>query len=151
MEKIVLLVIASSFTCIFSQSYEWQEDNPYNLSIAQQVQFINDSTGWILPLYDDFALFKTSDGGKNWSYLRTIEGICWQKPFIFIDKDTGYCVEAHLSLSFDKILKSTNGGFEWNEAYVFPYFGFVKNWFFINGSIGWLHFQRTAPGQQEIF
>ena len=158
MKKTILFLVLINIQLSFAQySYsDWKDDNPYELYNKSHFQFINDSVGWIMPTScrENNAIFKTIDGGENWFFTSKFDNAdfqAWQKPFIFTDTYTGYYFSYKSnSGQYYKIWKTTDGGISWVENYNFPYHGYVENSFFLNGSRGWIVYERTSPSFQEL-
>lgn len=153
MKRFLVLLILFTIHDNFAQSpSQWKEDNPFELGLLSYMQFVNDSVGWVMPIYAtaNNAIFKTTNGGDSWFCASELNsgGHVWQKPFVFTDTDTGYyCTRPPDSGQYWKILKTIDGGINWSESYTFPYYCFIQNSFFLNGSTGWIIHESSSPTQ----
>ena len=89
----------------------WADATIDNHSIPQQIQFLNNSIGYLICTTDTFGiplhvLFKTTDGGNSWSDLTDgLPGSTSFEAMYFTDENTGYLVGPH-----GKIIKTASGG-----------------------------------------
>jgi len=99
-------------------------------NLLNDVFFINSTMGWTIA--DSGKVFKTTDGGNNWSEYNCGINI-WLNDIYFSDLLNGWLI----SYGYDGgIFKTTDGGMTWTD--VSPSF---ENYFtcmnFINGTVGW--------------
>jgi photosystem II stability/assembly factor-like uncharacterized protein len=97
------------------------------------VNFINENTGWAVG--QDGIIAGTSDGGTSWSILSTgseyeIESF---RDIVFVSADSGYA----LGNASPVIVRTTDGGENWEEIDQTPPGFFSEALEFINGLTGW--------------
>jgi photosystem II stability/assembly factor-like uncharacterized protein len=88
MKKIYLLTIILMILCksIFSQSVWYlQNQEPNQQKWINSVYFADSNTGWAVG--DSAQVFKTTNGGKNWT--KQLVGINNYYSVNFIDNNTG--------------------------------------------------------------
>ena len=108
--------------------------------------FINPSTGWVIKTIgtevnpNGAVLFKTSNGGINWTKL-TIPSFDFGFIVQFVDANTGWISLANSSFTTLGFHRSTNGGTTWSVLSSPPVLGIP---FFVNSNTGWL--MPAAPG-----
>lgn len=137
---------ADEINCILLKTIDgcesWQEI-PFNGQGLSNIQFINDSTGWIVQTvsWRNENILKTTDGGNSWmsKFESPYEGI---RELSFLDHNNGWAI------GHDNVYKTTDGGENWiavlqsSEA--------LLKLFFFNGSIGWIlyesGFYKTTNG-----
>ena len=89
------------------------------------VYFFNDNIGYMA---NSFVLYKTTDGGNNWSSADSTSSI---SDIYFTSVDTGFATAS------GSILKTTDGGFNWLVVYDDPNVGFLSRIHFANKAIGY--------------
>ena len=113
---------------------------------AQNLSFINPSTGWIVSTKGNFnqwngaVAYKTTNGGNSWTKLNIPThdaGMYIQ----FVDANTGWTLLFNTNFTGGGIYKTTNGGSNWNALN--PPIGGIP--YFFNSSTGWI-FQAGAGG-----
>jgi len=72
-----------------------------------RIQFQNSSTGWLVHPNKKDTVFKTTDGGLNWSGYRTVDTNKLSGMF-FLNNNTGWVAGYR-----GKIAKTTDGGVSW--------------------------------------
>ena len=112
----------------------WQE-NPFNGQCLSNIQFKNDSLGWILQTLDwrHEKILKTSDGGISWMSQfekSPYEGIC---GLFFSDYNNGWAI------GHDNVYKTVDSGENWLE--VLQSSEALQNLFFLNDSVGWISYE----------
>ncbi|MBK6538709.1 MAG: T9SS type A sorting domain-containing protein [Ignavibacteria bacterium] len=103
---------------------------------SNSIYFLDSDKGWALsyrssdvPPYINY-IYRTSNAGSNWEVLRSDTGYYYQyKNIMFVNDSTGYLYNRSL-------LKSTNGGFDWQKTDSISTAG-ISNHFFINENTGW--------------
>lgn len=103
--------------------FSWNHQLNYASENPQTIFFINNEIGWITN--ENRKLYKTTNSGINWNlqlnYTNNLASI------FFINEDTGW-------LGSSRILKTTNGGFNWIPSSSQVVGGKLR---FISDSIGW--------------
>jgi len=100
--------------------------NNWNLSIIfsnsiylNNLFFLDENNGWVVGSnYDnitysqDLFLAKTTNGGNNWEYHIGYNGLTIGsiQSAHFVDNNTGWCRVSDYNISYDYIIKTTNGG-----------------------------------------
>jgi len=97
-----------------------------------RVKFISENTGWILGYH---GIFKTTDGGSNWSASDTSSQSKYYSLHVF-DKDLLFCLKYTGSSEEAVISKSTNGGTTWNAIANLTAGHYYKTFYFLNASTG---------------
>jgi photosystem II stability/assembly factor-like uncharacterized protein len=106
-----------------------------------KIQFINQNTGWTSSVGGQTFislgnLFKTTNSGLNWVILQ--DGFYAFPDFQFIDQNTGWLISRFISTdnpaSISYILKTTNGGFYWQDTFTV---NGIASLSFINHNVGW--------------
>ncbi len=103
---------------------------------SYSVYFLNANKGWAttqhssdIPPAINF-IYRTSNAGNNWEIIRSDTGYLYQsKNIMFVNDSTGYLYNRSL-------LKTTNGGFDWQKTDSISTAG-ISNHFFINENTGW--------------
>ncbi len=86
----------------------WDTLNSGTLITLYDVQFTSPDTGYVVGIG---IVMKTNDGGNNW--ITQISGTVYQyKNICFTDENTGY-----IAASSGNIMKTTNGGDQWNNCF----------------------------------
>lgn len=84
---------------------------------VHSMQFIEEETGFIGGTKNlGGFLYKTSNGGSNWSNITPIELNQAIRDISFLDSQTGYVAEPYA------IHRTTNGGSDWNRFQIQPNF-----------------------------
>jgi photosystem II stability/assembly factor-like uncharacterized protein len=97
--------------------YRAASGNPYEIGV--QVQFVNDTVGWISAfnlLTHQGSIFKSTDGGSDWNPTAS------QPPsgglFYFVDANNGWGVNnSGIAQPPYGIIKTTDGGNSWTPIY----------------------------------
>jgi len=105
----IVMVIAISSLMAFGQ---WQvvKQETINEIAPDDGFFIDANTGWLIGDYaNDGAVWKTTDGGENWTVVRPADesGPQWRN-IEFFDADTGYACAGD-----GYIFKTVDGGANW--------------------------------------
>ena len=108
------------------------------------VQFLDANTGYVvggLRNSTNVSLYKTTNGGTNWTDLNNLGGI-QIIDLAFTSKDTGWVtLSAPLT---NVVLKTENGGMNWSQQY--GQSGNLGRIFMLNKDTGWFNTQ-SANGQ----
>lgn len=97
-----ILFILCCFNVSYSQSgWVFQNPNPSDLPICNNMFFLNTSTGW---LSNESVLLKTSNAGVSWTEYPNSQLLSLQ----FINENTGYAVIQNRGFA-----KTTNSGQNW--------------------------------------
>lgn len=137
-----LFFLINNVVC--SQNYWIRNPSPTSL-ILTEVCFLNSNTGWIAG--DSGAVFRTTDQGLNWTKQSTYVDNYILSIF-FINENTGWALSWDVfpdSGSFfgTIMLRTTNGGVNWNRS-MFPDSNrFLKSVYFLDQMNG---FAGGAPG-----
>jgi|GEM_PF-2072357 len=157
--KVILVLL--HFLLFISKTYAqfepWQDHNPYNFVWQPYVKFIDQNTGWVMvggnSSPNNNAIFKTTDGGVSWfcaSSFITANLQVFHQPFKFTDPDTGYYfLKNYDSGHYFQIYKTTDGANNWSNIYSFLYNGYIWDYFFLDGSIGWIISDRYSPNYSQ--
>jgi photosystem II stability/assembly factor-like uncharacterized protein len=112
--KIFLFIFLLISQNIFSQTYQWRQitNGPAAQgSRLEDVYFINNNTGWVIDI--DGLVYKTNDGGKNWTTVFSNFNYNGFRSVAFFDSARGVVG----SLDFDSCLYlTTNGGVNWKAC-----------------------------------
>ena len=99
-------------------------DYPFNAA-----SFPDSATGYALASFD---VYKTSDGGANWTDLNMYSGIFAYNDICFLNVDTGF-----IATSNNALLKTSNGGSTWETINVAAN-GNINSVFFLNEQVGYV-------------
>jgi len=141
---LILLFLVLINNIVYSQNYWIKNPSPTSL-ILTEVNFINNNTGWIAG--DSGAVFRTTNQGLNWTKQSTYVDNYILSIF-FINENTGWALSWDVfpdSGSFfgTIILRTTNGGDNWDRS-MFPDSNrFLKSVYFLDQMNG---FAGGAPG-----
>jgi len=111
---------------------------------VRDLQFLDSLTGFMVstkPAVDTAFIFKTTDGGNNWSttYFDSLYLISMD----FVDKNVGYCGGAKVGSGILK--KTTDGGNNWFTVTSIP-FTMFDDIEFVNKDTGWICFKSVVEG-----
>jgi len=117
MKLTIVLHIICALSFFAQQNSGWQKINSPTNDFLRKIFFIDENTGWAAGLSG--TIIATTDGGSNWQIQNT--GIT--SPVVdifFIDKNTGWALSQSSQIPFGTaVLKTTNGGLNWNTNLFF--------------------------------
>jgi photosystem II stability/assembly factor-like uncharacterized protein len=90
----------------------WFEQTDTLESLANDIQFIDDSTGWVVGSAIGFVA-KSTNGGTTWN-TQKIGTLEWYNSVIFIDIHTGWITGSKQNVYEGIILKTADGGATWD-------------------------------------
>jgi len=111
-------------------------------SYLNEIVFVNPNTGFIAEESANGAILKTSDAGLTWTTVYENGGAV--RGIHFVDENTGFAILSN------SILKTTNGGADWNETPLYNE-GLLLDVFFVNQNVGYVcgfmgDFYKTSDG-----
>ncbi len=127
-----------------SRSSTFQEPG-YSIDNLKDVQFVNDSTGFIVGSKKQFL--RTTDGGKNWiaSKIPAFGDRYDSYRLSFINADQGWIIGSYDDMEwYGEVLRTTDGGISWGSSLLgSPGSGiFFEDVFFVKtpygGPVGWI-------------
>jgi len=108
------------------------------------IYFVNKDTGWVSCNSVVFGgLWKTTDGAQSWT--EQLNQFYQPYRMSFINKDTGWVAGNNSTYN---ILRTTNGGENWNLIYTENTTTIPESIFFLNGLNGWA---RGGTGNGVIY
>lgn len=112
-----ILAILLCFVCFQTARADWVKQNLNTLAWLHDVYFLNEKSGWIAG--SNGTLFATSDGGKTWKKEKTATEDNIRQVY-FSNEFTGWLLcERNIfnrgANSSSYILKTTNGGIDWEK------------------------------------
>jgi photosystem II stability/assembly factor-like uncharacterized protein len=146
MKKFSFLILAVALVqgLSFSQT-GWFINHADSMYNWQSCCFVNANTGYMVGFKDDQnnfrnerpLVYKTMNAGASWSLQTTAASsdTAYFTSVYFTDANTGFITIASLFMYFGKILKTTNGGTNWN-AISFNDSTAYYSIFFPNQSVG---------------
>lgn len=138
MKKITIILLAFFIGAngLFSQAnWEWTIQESGTTESLHDVFFINNITGWVVG--SNGTILKTSDGGVSWA-AQTSETDQELSSVHFIDENVGWATGGGLSAQQAPLLKTTDGGQNWQLIpYTFNATS-VKDIFFFDENTGWV-------------
>ncbi|MEO8665397.1 MAG: YCF48-related protein [Ignavibacteria bacterium] len=133
--SVLLLFISQS---LYSQS-GWIQQSGGTAVTLNKIFFIDSQSGWIVG--DSGIILKTTNSGNNW-ILQNSNTNHTLRSVYFLNESTGYVVGGNffpLTFSFEKILKTTNGGVTWYYVFDTPnFYGTISDVYFINTNTGYV-------------
>ena len=132
---IALLALFIGANGLFSQdNWEWTEQESGTTEQLLDVFFINNTTGWVVG--NNGIILKTSNGGVTWA-TQTSNTDQQLSSIHFIDENTGWITGGGVTAQAAPMLKTTDGGENWDDlAYGFDAY-FINDIFFVNENVGW--------------
>ncbi len=124
---------------LYSQEY-WTRQNSPTTNYLNDIQFINNSTGWIGG--NGGTIIHTTNNGNNWTIQNTGVDNDIEEIF-FIDQNTGWALAWQVNpdtvyFAGTKILKTINGGLNWSLS-MFPDTNrFLRSVFFFDANTGFV-------------
>lgn len=133
---ITLLTLFIGVFGLFSQSnWKWTIQESGTTEALRDVFFLNDMTGWAVG--DNGTILNTLNGGALWT-AQTSNTDQRLSSVHFIDENTGWITGGQDSGEQAPLLKTTDGGQNWQlMSYSFSA-AFVKDIFFVDDSTGWV-------------
>ena len=112
----------------------WSSQQPTD-HIIQTMFFVNKDTGWIAG--NEGVILKTTDAGATWAYQQ-LNGTNYGTltSLYFLDENTGWACGSGLDITGGVILKTNNGGINWNLQHN-GFNRFIYSIYFSNCSSGW--------------
>jgi photosystem II stability/assembly factor-like uncharacterized protein len=86
---------------------KWEELQVPTDGLIIRIFFIDKDTGWYLT-YEDMSLYKTADGGMNWSFVSSFSPN-YVTTLWFVNELIGFAG------GYNNLLKTTDGGLTWVE------------------------------------
>jgi len=125
----------------------WQIIDDLNLGETSNLQFINDSSGYLLSTNENYesSIYCTSDTGNSWTVIT--ENRFPIDCFHFFDKDKVVAIVSD-SLWYKSLMMSNNGGITWVENFKLSE-GQWRLWnsmYFYNSNLGFL-ISLLGPGR----
>ena len=87
---------------------KWVELNIPSDGLIIKLFFLNSETGWYLT-YGDYSLYKTTDGGTNWTFVNSFTPR-YATTIWFLDELNGFAG------GYNNLLKTSDGGLTWSEV-----------------------------------
>jgi len=111
----------------------WHEQYFYPDFYSRDLQFINDSVGWVIGSTGSTgSLFKTSNGGENWNLLQN--GLTRFFDLFFLNENTGW-----IGCEDGIICKTEDGGESWEEySFLDIIYGNSRAISFVSETLGWI-------------
>ena len=138
MKKITITLLALFIGAygLFSQAnWEWTMQESGTTAHLNDVYFVDNMTGWVVG--SNGTILKTSDGGVSWA-AQTSETDQELSSIHFIDENIGWATGGGLSAEQAPLLKTTDGGQNWQLIpYTFNATS-VKDIFFFDENTGWV-------------
>jgi photosystem II stability/assembly factor-like uncharacterized protein len=88
--------------------------------VGAQVQFVDENNGWATTfnIYTHIGqIYKTADGGNNWSFVKNLPATDEATVLYFIDKNNGWMLSINDKPALFEILKTSDGGATWISQY----------------------------------
>ncbi|MBC8315454.1 MAG: T9SS type A sorting domain-containing protein [Bacteroidetes bacterium] len=111
MKKIVFLILFILAGC-FCATAQWAPTNYAEPMTVYGIHFLNESVGYVCGYHQ---VYKTSDGGQNWSEVCRDVFVNGPNGVWFMNESIGFIVGASSS-SEPKVGKTINGGSSWTTA-----------------------------------
>ncbi len=128
MKKYILIFYFSLLPSAFIHSQWVQQTLPVS-GLIYDICFFDANTGFVS--MDTPALLKTTNGGTNWTVIKTTLIYHIQ----FLDNLTGYA-HGYVPGTYHRLYKTTNGGNTWDSMFIGV--GAFANMSFVNKDTGWL-------------
>ncbi|HVA97277.1 MAG TPA: YCF48-related protein [Bacteroidia bacterium] len=133
------------FIAIFNlntRAQSWWKENPQTLANFNNINFVDNNTGWALADSMNGALFigpvikKTVDQGVTWTNQSLGSNYYQLRSSHFFSTTNGIVVGKYLISGNGAILTTTNGGNTWTPNDTLPVI--LNDVFFINATTGWI-------------
>lgn len=92
---------------------QWEEKNISTDQILTSLNFINDNLGYVT---GSNQIFKTEDGGENWTITHTSNDLVFFEDVFMINQNTIIAVGKDFDTSKSIISKSTDAGLNWIDT-----------------------------------
>lgn len=92
------------------------EDSDYSGDVGAQIQFVDENNGWAstFNIYTQKGqLYKSTDGGNNWTLVNTLPTTDEAIYLHFADPSNGWMVSINDEPALFEILKTSDGGTTW--------------------------------------
>jgi photosystem II stability/assembly factor-like uncharacterized protein len=114
-KKNILVFLVTSLSILYAQQYWIQKTSPTAKSLTR-IQFVDTLHGWASG--DSGIVIHTTNSGQNWVIQNTgFSGSI--EDLYFVNRNLGWAVGNDVYFSGTKILKTTNGGLNWQIS-VYP-------------------------------
>lgn len=87
---------------------KWENLNAPSSDYIRHIQFIDENNGWLLTS-NGTKLFKSSDGGDNWSLIYADSSYPYFNTFYFLNEQIGFAGTSN------GVIKTTDSGSTWGE------------------------------------
>src|SRR5690606_18338488 len=118
----------------------WDRMDKYGFYHFRDMQFLNDSVGWLVGSFNSAIAFNTIDGGRTWDEKLVIDDAGFE-AVSFIDEQCGW-----IAGTWSKIYHTSDAGRTWDTLNT-PVPGMFNGIQFFAPGIGYL----CAPGYPKIF
>jgi len=119
-------------------------------AFRQGLHFINPNTGFAAGWSNNTVpAYKTTNAGENWTPV-TINNIYGIDNFCFVDENIGWAVGWGLTPPMLYVLKTTDGGENWNINNTFTQYGEFFSICFVNSNTGWIAGHNHNPWRSLI-
>lgn len=113
----------------------WVVQSRHDSISYEDIYFLDKDTGWISG--EKGLLFKTTDGGKNWSKQQITDKESWIYAVHFFDEQNGLAVGIRPSRPLKVFLKTNDGGKNWSSLEKGVLEAFYSDITFINKNEGY--------------
>lgn len=118
----------------FAVDYWIQQSSPTNKNLTI-CTFVDSLNGWACG--DSGLILHTSDGGTSWVIQNTPVNY-YLEDIVFINENTGWAVSNEFFFSGSTILKTTNGGTNWDTTTFFDTTVVLSSIQFTDSNNGWV-------------
>ena len=130
----LLLPIIFCLLPLFSPA-QWLQQNSGTESSLNSIYFIDNEFGWAVG--SEGVILHTTDGGGNWNHQSSGTDFTLESVH-FVDQNNGWI--AGWSYEYDIILRTLDGGYNWDIVYVNQaiLWGHLQDLFFTDNLNGWV-------------